>query len=261
MDDRPAVVETIKSCIEGLPRVEVLAATDVMSVHEALNAGACDCVILGGSLAHIMLAAPAREVRASGAATCTPFIIFNPATHRADASREAIAQHPNTTQVVSLERLLDHVTLALHQGIEELPERHRALLTSLHDSNQALAGKKVLIVDDDVRNIFALSAVLEEYDMKIVSSEGGHGAIGILRSQPDVDIVLMDIMMPELDGFDTIKEMRGLDSRRDLPIVAVTAKAMKGDRERCMAAGAWDYLSKPVDRKRLMRVLRAWLQC
>jgi len=117
-----------------------------------------------------------------------------------------------------------------------------------------------LIVDDDVRNIFALTSVLEEYDMKIMSAENGRAAINIIKDQPDIDIVLMDIMMPDLDGIDTMKEIRKIKARRHLPIVAVTAKAMKGDRERCMAAGAWDYLSKPVDREQLFGVLRAWLQ-
>ena len=118
----------------------------------------------------------------------------------------------------------------------------------------------MLIVDDDIRNIFALSSVLEEYEMKIVSAENGRDAIDILMNQSDIDIVLMDIMMPELDGIDTMKEIRKIEDCRHLPIVAVTAKAMKGDRERCIEAGAWDYLSKPVEREVLLSVLRAWLQ-
>jgi CheY-like chemotaxis protein len=118
----------------------------------------------------------------------------------------------------------------------------------------------VLIVDDDIRNIFALSSVLEEYEMKIVSAENGRDAIDILVNQSDIDIVLMDIMMPELDGIDTMKEIRKIEDCRHLPIVAVTAKAMKGDREHCIEAGAWDYLSKPVEREVLLSVLRAWLQ-
>jgi signal transduction histidine kinase/DNA-binding response OmpR family regulator/HAMP domain-containing protein len=260
MDDKPAALETIKSCIEVLPQVEVLAATDLASAQEAINHSACDCVVLGESVAHTMLPALARAVHPSAAETCTPFIVYTPATGSIDAAREAIAQHPNTAQVGSHERLLDQLAVALHRAIDDLPAREREVLKGLHNSNRALAGKKVLIVDDDVRNIFALSAVLEEYDMRIMSAENGRDAIGILRTQPEIDIVLMDIMMPDLDGFDTIREVRRLDLRRDLPIVAVTAKAMKGDRERCMAAGAWDYLSKPVDRKRLVRVLRAWLQ-
>ena len=123
-----------------------------------------------------------------------------------------------------------------------------------------LAGKKVLIVDDDMRNIFALATVLEEHEMDTISADNGRDAIRMLQTEPDIDIVLMDIMMPEMDGMETMREIRN-DRRtaRDLPIVAVTAKAMKGDREKCIEAGAWDYLSKPVDTEQMLAVLRDWL--
>ena len=126
-------------------------------------------------------------------------------------------------------------------------------------SGQVLAGKKVLIVDDDIRNIFALTSMLERHDMVTVSAETGRDAINLLQAAPDVDIVLMDIMMPEMDGIDTMKAIRQISHFKDLPIVAVTAKAMKGDREKCIEAGAWDYLSKPVDPEQMLSVLRAWL--
>ena len=133
------------------------------------------------------------------------------------------------------------------------------MLIDLHDSDRILAGKKVLIVDDDMRNIFALATVLEEHAMETVSADNGHDAIRILQNETDIDIVLMDIMMPELDGMETIREIRRDARLKNLPIVAVTAKAMKGDREKCIEAGAWDYLSKPVDTEQLLAVLRAWL--
>ena len=110
-----------------------------------------------------------------------------------------------------------------------------------------LTGKKVLIVDDDIRNIFALTSVLERHDMMTVSAETGRDAINLLQAAPDIDIVLMDIMMPEMDGIDTMRAIRQIAEFKKLPIIAVTAKAMKGDREKCIDAGAWDYLSKPVD--------------
>jgi CheY-like chemotaxis protein len=122
-----------------------------------------------------------------------------------------------------------------------------------------LSGKKVLIVDDDIRNIFAITSVLERHDMAIVPAETGRAAINILQSTPDIDIVLMDIMMPEMDGHDTMRAIRKLPQFKNLPIVAVTAKAMKGDREKCIESGAWDYLSKPIDSEQMIRVLRAWL--
>jgi CheY-like chemotaxis protein len=122
-----------------------------------------------------------------------------------------------------------------------------------------LTGKRVLIVDDDMRNIFALSTVLEEHDMAIVSADNGRDAIKILQQQEDIDIVLMDIMMPEMDGIDTMRDIRKIGRLKSLPIIAVTAKAMKGDREKCIEAGAWDYLSKPVDTEQMLSVLRSWL--
>jgi CheY-like chemotaxis protein len=133
------------------------------------------------------------------------------------------------------------------------------LLLDLHQSDKLLAGKKVLVVDDDMRNIFALSAVLEEHEMTVVSADNGRDAIDILLDDPEVDIVLMDIMMPEMDGMETMREIRKVPRLKDLPIVAVTAKAMKGDREKCIEAGAWDYLSKPVETEQMLAVLRAWL--
>src|SRR5262249_55541964 len=122
-----------------------------------------------------------------------------------------------------------------------------------------LAGKKVLIVDDDIRNIFALTSVLERHQMAVASAETGRQAIEQLQSEMDIDLVLMDIMMPEMDGFETIRAIPKIPRFKNLPIIAVTAKAMKGDREKCIEAGAWDYLSKPVDTDQLLAVLRGWL--
>jgi CheY-like chemotaxis protein len=133
-------------------------------------------------------------------------------------------------------------------------------LHDIYESNKPLHDKTVLIVDDDIRNIFALTTVLEDYGMRILSADNGRDAIDLLQDETEVDVVLMDIMMPELDGIDTMREIRKIAKRKSLPIVAVTAKAMKGDRDRCIEAGAWDYLSKPVETEQLLSVLRAWLQ-
>ena len=133
-----------------------------------------------------------------------------------------------------------------------------AALAARHGVGETLT-RQVLIVDDDMRNIFALSTVLEEHEMVIVSADNGRDAISMLENDSTIDIVLMDIMMPEMDGMETMREIRKIPRLRNLPIVAVTAKAMKGDRERCIEAGAWDYLSKPVDPDRMLAVLRAWL--
>ena len=159
----------------------------------------------------------------------------------------------------SRERLVDLVTFFLHRRMTRLPEAQHRLLEELHQSDAALIGKKVLIVDDDIRNIFALASVLEEHGMTVVSAGNGRDALRIMAEQAPIDIVLMDIMMPEMDGIATMREARKMPLCRDLPIIAVTAKAMKGDRERCIEAGAWDYLSKPVDSHHLLVVLRSWL--
>jgi CheY-like chemotaxis protein len=177
----------------------------------------------------------------------------------ADANLQKLSQAVTCKQVHSPERLLDQTVLALHRSLGALPQTSRSELEKLYDTSSVLSGKKVLVVDDDIRNIFALTSVLERHNMDILSAETGRDAIRILQETPDVDIVLMDIMMPEMDGLDTMQAIRKLPQFRNLPIVAVTAKAMKGDREKCIEAGAWDYLSKPVDSEQMLSVLRAWL--
>jgi CheY-like chemotaxis protein len=140
-----------------------------------------------------------------------------------------------------------------------MSEQEREAIEALHGANGALQGKKALVVDDDMRNIFALATVLDDQGMLIVSAENGREAIRLVQSDPEIDIVLMDIMMPEMDGIATMQEIRKLPRGRELPIVAVTAKAMKGDRQKCIEAGAWDYVSKPVDPTHLLAVMRGWL--
>ncbi|MGB7839910.1 MAG: response regulator, partial [Terrimicrobiaceae bacterium] len=161
--------------------------------------------------------------------------------------------------VQSPERLLDETALFLHRVVADLPESKQKVLRRLHDSNESLRGRKVLIVDDDVRNIFALSIVLENHYMDVLNATNGRQAIEIIRKTPDLSVVLMDIMMPEMDGYQTIREIRKLPEFRALPILALTAKAMKGDREKCLEAGASDYIAKPVDTDQLLAVLRIWL--
>jgi CheY-like chemotaxis protein len=190
-----------------------------------------------------------------------PLVIFGetPLPGSADAVPHVGHRH-RVHWAHSPQRLLDQTTLVLHRNPAELPSSQRGLLEDMYESNKVLVGKQVLIVDDDVRNIFALSSVLEEYGMKIHAAENGRDAIDLLRANTDIDVVLMDIMMPEMDGLDTTREMRKIPVCKDLPIIAVTAKAMKGDRDRCLEAGAWDYLSKPVDTEQLLSSLRLWLQ-
>jgi signal transduction histidine kinase/DNA-binding response OmpR family regulator/HAMP domain-containing protein len=181
--------------------------------------------------------------------------IPNGAVHTPSAGARSVMLR----QVRSLDRLLDQTAFVLHTPVDKLPEPKRETLKQLHQTDSVLAGKKVLIVDDDIRNIFALTSTLEWQNMTTVSAETGRDAIRVLQNEPDIDIVLMDIMMPEMDGLDTMRVIRKLPQFNALPIIAVTAKAMKGDREKCIQAGAWDYLSKPVDTEQLLSVLRVWL--
>jgi len=151
------------------------------------------------------------------------------------------------------------VLLFLHCEVTKLPEFKRQILQRLHEKDTALTARKVLIVDDDIRNIFAVTSLLERYQMQILSAENGKTALELLRANPDIDVVLMDIMMPEMDGYDTMRAIRKLAKFRTLPIIALTSRAMNGDREKCIDAGASDYIAKPVNSVELLSRLRRWL--
>jgi CheY-like chemotaxis protein len=225
---------------------------------ELLRSGDVDCAVVNPELPDFDLAAVMDEMRDRGGAQ-VPVIAYG---RIAAASLGAAAVHqdriPGVREVHSPERLLDQVVQALHLDLSRVKDDQRRVLDDIYGSTKALSGRRVLIVDDDIRNIFALSSVLEDYGMEIKTADNGREAINLARAG-DLDVILMDIMMPEMDGLETMKEIRKIGTCKDLPIVAVTAKAMKGDRERCIEAGAWDYLSKPVDREQLLTVLKAWL--
>jgi CheY-like chemotaxis protein len=161
--------------------------------------------------------------------------------------------------VRSLERLVEETSLFLHRPADRLPVAARQLLEALREADAVLAGRKVLLVDDDIRNLFALSSLLERHGMVVVSAETGADALEILERTPGIDLVVMDIMMPGMDGYEATRVIRNTSSFVSLPIIALTAKAMKGDREKCLEAGASDYIAKPVDTERLLSVLRVWL--
>jgi HAMP domain-containing protein/signal transduction histidine kinase/CheY-like chemotaxis protein len=161
--------------------------------------------------------------------------------------------------VQTRERLLDESVLLLHRAESDLAPDQRFILEQLRETDETLFGKKVLVVDDDVRNIFALTSLLEDHNLKVAHAENGRAGIELLQKTPDVDLVLMDIMMPEMDGYETMRAIRELPQFRSLPIVALTAKAMKGDRAKCIEAGASDYVTKPVDLEQLFSVLRVWI--
>jgi len=176
-----------------------------------------------------------------------------------EARLKRVAKSVVLKDVQSPERLLDETALFLHRIVTELPPEKQKLLERLTSSDEDLVGRTVLLVDDDARNIFALSSILERRGMRVLTATTGSEAINLVESTPDLAIVLMDIMMPEMDGYETTSMIRRNPKFRRLPIVALTAKAMKGDREKCLDAGASDYLAKPVNTEQLLSALRMWL--
>jgi CheY-like chemotaxis protein len=180
-------------------------------------------------------------------------------TAEEDAQLHTLARSVVVKGVESPERLLDETSLFLHRVISDLPSEKQRMLDRLYRSDDDLVGRAVLVVDDDVRNIFALSSALERRGMTVLTASTGREALTTLESTPNVAIVLMDVMMPEMDGYETMQAVRKNPAFRRLPIVALTARAMKGDREKCLEAGASDYLAKPVNTEQLLSVLRAWL--
>jgi len=225
----------------------------------AIDTGIYDCIILDLGLPDMTGTALLERIKNATGSRSLPVIVY---TARELMEEESIKLKQLAESILlkdarSPEHLLDEASLLLHRNVSNLPERQRKILENLHHG--ILEGKKVLVVDDDIRNIFAMTSVLERFKMRVISAENGKDAIRLLMEQPDTDIVLMDIMLPTMDGYATMKAIREIAEFHDLPIIAVTAKAMKGDREKCIAAGASDYLSKPVDTEQLRTVLRLWL--
>jgi CheY-like chemotaxis protein len=241
--------------------IDIQVANTGEEAIAALREQPRDCVVLDLRLPDMSGFDVLERMRDDGALADVPVVVFTGKELSAeeDARLRTLARSVVVKGVESPERLLDETALFLHRVIEDLPPEKRAMLERLHQSDDDLMGKKVLVVDDDVRNIFALSSVLERRGMTVLTAGTGREAIKMLESTPDLAIVLMDIMMPEMDGYETMQAMRENAQYRRLPIIALTAKAMKGDREKCLEAGASDYLAKPVNTEQLLSALRMWL--
>jgi CheY-like chemotaxis protein len=190
-----------------------------------------------------------------------PIVVFTGRQLSADedAQLHSMARSIVVKGVESPERLLDETALFLHRVLDDLPKSKQRMLERLRDSDEQLTGRTVLLVDDDARNVFALSSVLERRGMNVLTATTGTEAIQLIEANPQLSIVLMDIMMPGMDGYQAISAIRANPAKRRLPIIALTAKAMKGDREKCLEAGASDYLAKPVNTEQLLSALRSWL--
>jgi CheY-like chemotaxis protein/signal transduction histidine kinase/HAMP domain-containing protein len=241
--------------------IDIDVADSGMSALQALEDGSFDCVVLDLRLPDMSGFEVLERLRDTPKLKDLPVVVFTgrELTPDEDAQLHTLARSVVVKDVESPERLLDETALFLHRVIANLPSEKQRMLQRLHESDDALTGRKVLIVDDDVRNIFALSSVLERRGMTVLSAGTGREAIQTIESTSDLAIVLMDIMMPEMDGYETMQVIRQNPSLRRLPIVALTAKAMKGDRERCLEAGASEYLAKPVNTEQLLSALRMWL--
>ena len=220
-----------------------------------------DCIVLDLGPSDMSGFDLLEQMRADRALSQVPVIIYTgkDLSRSEEAELRRLAQTIIIKDVKSPDRLLDETTLFLHRVESALPPEKQRLLDQLHRSDPTLTGKKALVVDDDIRNIFALTSILERYEMDVQYAENGHDALKLLGENPDIDVVLMDVMMPEMDGYEATRRIRDNTAFEDLPIIAITAKAMKGDREKCISAGASDYVTKPVDSDQLISLLRVWL--
>jgi CheY-like chemotaxis protein len=202
------------------------------------------------------------EIQGDPSLRDTPIVVFTGRDLSDDEEQELRTKAKSIVLkgVRSPERLLDETALFLHRVVTNLPPAKQKMIEALHEGDEPLRGRKVLVVDDDVRNIFALNSVLERRGMQVINASNGMDAIKLVESTEDLSLVLMDVMMPEMDGYETMRRIRGNTRFRLLPIIALTAKAMKGDREKCLEAGASDYVAKPVDTAQLLSLVRMWLQ-
>jgi HAMP domain-containing protein/CheY-like chemotaxis protein/signal transduction histidine kinase len=262
VDDDEAQRESIVELVGGDGDVEIVA---VGSSEEALSAldsqPPFDCMVLDLKLPKMTGFDLLEKVKTDERSRNLPVIVYTgkDLTRREETKLKRYAETIVVKDARSPERLLDETSLFLHRVESKLPESKRKMLEQLHNSDAVFVDKKILIVDDDVRNVFALTSALEARGMEVAFAENGREGIESLQAAGDVDLILMDVMMPELDGYETTLAIRQLPEFEKLPIIALTAKAMKGDRERSIAAGASDYITKPVDTDQLLSLMRVWL--
>jgi CheY-like chemotaxis protein len=241
--------------------IEIVTAGTGAEGLDLLNEQRFDCVVLDLRLPDMSGFEVLDALRSDDSLSEIPVVVFTGRELSADedAQLHTMARSIVVKGVESPERLLDETSLFLHRIVTELPAEKQQMIERLHRSDEDLVGKVALLVDDDTRNIFALSSMLERRGMRVLTAANGSEAIRLVNSTPDVAIVLMDIMMPEMDGYQTIAAIRENPSFRRLPIIALTAKAMKGDREKSLEAGASEYLAKPVNTEQLLSAMRSWL--
>ncbi|MCV3212284.1 response regulator, partial [Plectonema radiosum NIES-515] len=253
---RRSIVELI-----GNGDVAITAVGTATEALTVLNTTHFDCLVLDLGLPDMNGFELIEQIKQQPNLNYLPIIIYTgkELTYQEETELRRISDTIIVKDARSPERLLDETSLFLHRLQSNLPIDQQLLLEQLRQSDPVLAGKKVLIVDDDIRNIFALTSLLEPYQMEIFYAENGRDGITMLQNNPNINIVLMDVMMPGMDGYETMQGIRALDEFQNIPMIALTAKAMKGDREKCISAGASDYITKPVDTEQLLSLLRVWL--
>jgi CheY-like chemotaxis protein len=260
VEDNPAEQLSITELL-GSADLKITVAGSGAEALSALREASFDCVVLDLHLPDMSGFDLLDEVKKLPMARDLPVVVFTgrDLNEQEDGLLRLSAKSIVLKGVRSPERLLDETALFLHRVIRDLPESRQRMIETLHQGDELLHGRKILVVDDDVRNIFALNSVLERHKMDVVSATTGQGAIDLLENSSDIALVLMDVMMPEMDGYETMRRIRNKTQYRMLPIIALTAKAMQGDREKCLEAGASDYVAKPVNTEQLLSLVRMWL--
>ena len=261
IEDNEAQRQAIAELIGGDGDVDITSASSGEEALNILRERRFDCMVLDLGLPDMsgfeFLGRLKNELHVHD----VPVVVYTgrDLTKREETDLKQMAEAIIIKDVRSPDRLLDETALFLHRVEANLPEQKRKILEQLHESDPVLAGKKALIVDDDVRNIYALTSLLERHKMNVLYAESGAEGIEALKNNADIDVVLMDVMMPQMDGYEAMRRIRAVEQYKNLPMIALTAKAMKGDREKCMEAGASDYITKPIDAQQLVSLLRVWL--
>jgi len=261
IDDSELELSMISNCVAGAD----VAVTTAKTVKEAINLireRSFDCIILDLILPDGQGLDVVKELETDTMEPQTSLIVYS-AKDLNEKEKERLGRFANRIilkSANSLNQLTDQIALLLHFVHKDLPAEMRKAIENIHQREDILRDKKVLIVDDDVRNLFALTTALERFGLLIINAESGQEAIDILEKSKDIDIILMDIMMPEMDGYETMKNIRKDKANKEKVIIAVTAKAMKGDRQKCIESGASDYITKPVNVEQLLSLMRVWLK-
>ncbi|BAY24618.1 multi-sensor hybrid histidine kinase [Calothrix sp. NIES-2100] len=260
IEDDPVQARSIIELI-GNGDVQSTAVNTAVAALTTLRSQRFDCIVLDLGLPDMNGLELIEQIKQQSDLVKIPIIVYTgkELSRQEETQLRRLAETIIIKDVRSPERLLDETALFLHRIQANLPQQKRQILEQLRSSDPILAQKKILIIDDDVRNIFAITSLLESYQMQVFFAENGRDGIEILQANPDVNAVLMDVMMPEMDGYEATRAIRQQQQFRSLPIIALTAKAMQGDREKCIEAGASDYITKPVDTEQLLSLLRVWL--